>query len=202
LFDADCDGLHGEEAAYEIISWDDAEIEMDAHCRRQEQIITVSLEHLLIDAFRRKDEKLHAAVAAPVPAKPVIPLEEEKELFPGKVEAAVVSPEAAARLKLVEILSRHPGVQEFALFDPTGFLENRNDGVCRLEDFEPELFFAQLGDLDGVQSFGSFSHMVLTTTSRCHCLLFKMQNHQVAVRLLKGQRPAEVMKQVKQSIRG
>ena len=198
LLDADCEELHGEEAAYEIIAWEEAEIEMDSHCRRQEQVISASLEHLLIDAFRRKDEKKHAMSEANGPLVSA----GDSEVFPGKVDTTEASPETALRLKLVEILTRHPGVQEYALFDPTGFLENRNEGSCGLEDFDPALFLQQIDDLDDILSFGTFSHMVMTTASRCHCLLFRTQQHRIVVRLVKGQRPAEVMKQVKHSLRG
>ncbi len=202
LLDADCADLRGKDAAYQILIWDDAEIEMDPHCRRQEQVIDVGLEHLLIDAFRRKDEKDSDVELTPAPEEAPVPLEEELDLFPGEVEAVDASPEAAARLKLVEILSRHSGVQEFALFDPTGFLENRNEGICQFEDFDPALFLTQVEELDDALSFGSFSHMVMTMACRCHCLLFRIQQHRVVVRLVKGQRPAEVMKQVKQALRG
>jgi DNA-binding response OmpR family regulator len=202
LLDAACAELGGEEAAYEIMSWDDAEIEMDSHCRRNEKVIGVGLEHLLIDAFRRKDEGNRDSGEDPVVSTSVpVAEEEDTNLFPGEVEAAETSPEAMARRKLVEVLSRHPGVGEYALFDPAGFLENRNEGACHLEDFDPSLFLTQVDALDEVQGFGSFSHMIMTTASRCHCLLFKVQQHRVVVRLVKGQRPAEVMKQVKQSLR-
>ncbi len=198
LLDADCEELSGKEAAYEVIAWDDAEIEMDSHCRRQEKVITVSLEHLLIDAFRLKDEKEHAASIA----NEADVSAEDSDAFPGKVEITEAAPETVLRLKLVEILARHSGVQEYVLFDPTGFLEDRNEGACRLEDFDPAPFIQQIDSLDDILSFGSFSHMVMTTASRCHCLMFRTQQHRVVIRLVKGQRPAEVMKQVKHSLRG
>lgn len=200
LFDAECGDLHGVEAAYEIMAWDDAEIEMDSHCRRQERGINIGLEHLLIDAFRRKDEKnrdLDEAARGEEPEPAALP-GEETEVFPGEVETADTSPEAEARLKLVEVLGRHPGVLEFALFDPTGFLENVNEGKCRIQEFDPALFLDLVEGLDDILRFGSFGHMVITTASRSHCLLFRVQHHRVVVRLAKGQRPSEIMKQVKQ----
>lgn len=201
LFDAECEELHGEDAAYEIMVWEDAEIEMDSVCRRQERTIGSGLEHLLIEAFRRKDELNREQVDEEETAT-VLPVGEDIELFPGKMEAAVDSPESAARLRLVEILSKHPGVQEFALFDPIGFLENRNEGKCSLHDFDPALFLHQVETLDATLSFGSFSHMAITTASRSHRLLFRIQQHRVVVKLARGQRPAEVMKQVKQYLHG
>ena len=203
LLDAECGNLSGVEAAYEIMAWDDAEIEMDSVCRRQEQKIAVGFEHLLIDAFRRKDEKGQEGLQPEKIPAPVIEAEGEAEdLFPGQVDSVEISPEKAARLKLVEVLGRHPGVQEFALFDPTGFLENCNQGKCSLREFDPAIFLIQVDALGEIMSFGSFSHLALTTQSRHHCLLFRIQHHRVVVRLARGQRPSEVMKQVKQALRG
>lgn len=198
LFDAECGTLKGETAAYKIIAWDDAEIEMDAVCRRQERGIQTGLEHLLIDAFRRKDEREQPASGAPSPLPTEESPEEDTELFPGEVASTTDSPEAAAREKLVAVLSRHPGVQEFALFDPSGFLENSNEGTCNLKKFDPAPFLHEVDHLDDILSFGSFSHMSITTASRYHCLLFRIQRHRVALRLARGQRTSEVMKQVKQ----
>jgi len=200
LFDADFEGLQGEAAAYEIVAWDDAEIEMDSHCRRQEQVINASLEHLLIDAFRRKDEKLHVEAAS----RPLKLSGESEQTINGsssRAEKPTPSPEVAVRMQLVEILNQHPGVHEYVIFDKTGFLENRNEGACHLENFDAELFLSQVDSLDEILSFGSFSHIVMTTASRHHCLLFRNQGHRVVAQLVKGQRPADVMKQVKQAIR-
>ena len=202
LLDAECDKLHGVEAAYEIMAWEDAEIEMDSVCRRQERAIPIGLEHLLIDAFRRKDEKVRDAQPQEEEEDTAEPEGEAAELFPGSVENAEISPEKAARLKLVEVLGRHPGVQEFALFDPTGFLENCSPGKCSLREFDPAIFLIQVDALDEIMSFGSFSHLAITTQGRYHCLLFRIQQHRVVVRLARGQRPSEVMKQVKQALRG
>ena len=71
-------------------------------------------------------------------------------LFPRKIEITEAAPEAVLRIKLVEILARHTGVQEYVLFDPTGFLEDRNEGVCRLEDFDPVPFLQQIDSYLGM----------------------------------------------------
>lgn len=202
LLDAECGALRGEDAAYEIMGWDDAEIEMDTTCRRQERVIRLGLEHLLIDAFRKKDENDHPHLVETRPPAPEPLPGEDSEVFPGEMDKDDDSSDAVARRKLVEVLSRHPGVREFALFDPAGFLENRNEGKCELTDFDPALFLVQVEILDDILSFGSFSHMIITTASRSHCLLFRIQQHRVVVRLARGQRPSEVMKQVKHYLRG
>jgi DNA-binding response OmpR family regulator len=61
LIDAEFNTLSGLEAALEIVSWGDAEIEMDGICRRQDDVINMPMEHLLIDAFKRKDEAAELA---------------------------------------------------------------------------------------------------------------------------------------------
>ena len=57
LLDAVYGESSGEPAALEIVGWDTAEIEMDGVCRRQLPVINTSIEHLLIEAFRIKDER-------------------------------------------------------------------------------------------------------------------------------------------------
>ncbi len=207
LLDAECGELHGGDAAYQIIAWEDAEIEMDSVCRRQERVIDSGLEHLLIEAFRRKDENARDAQDVETEAvaggdtSSATAGNGDSEVFPGEIGASDDSPGAAARQRLVEALSRNPGVKEFAIFDPTGFLENHSDGNCSLVDFDPSLFLHQVEVMDQVLSFGSFSHLTITTASRFHCLLFRVQQHRVVLRLARGQRPAEMMKQVKQYLR-
>lgn len=56
LIDAEYANMKGLEAALEIVSWSDAEIEMDGICRRQDDVVNMLLTHLLIEAFRIKDE--------------------------------------------------------------------------------------------------------------------------------------------------
>ncbi len=59
LLDAEIVGLSGEAAALEIVTWENAEIEMDGICQRNQVVIKRSLEYILIAAFQRKDEQLH-----------------------------------------------------------------------------------------------------------------------------------------------
>lgn len=56
LIDAEYENMKGLAAALEIVSWSDAEIEMDGICRRQDDVVNMPLSHLLIEAFRIKDE--------------------------------------------------------------------------------------------------------------------------------------------------
>jgi len=57
LLEAETEELTGEEAAYEIVSWDDAGIEIDPVCRKKTKTIDASLHHVILEGFRIKDEK-------------------------------------------------------------------------------------------------------------------------------------------------
>jgi CheY-like chemotaxis protein len=56
LIDARTDSLKNIEAAYEIISWERAGIEINSICRRTENKINLPLTHILLEGMRMKDE--------------------------------------------------------------------------------------------------------------------------------------------------
>lgn len=56
LIDAEYDNQQGEETSYEILTWDDVEIEIEKKCIKKVVTIDKALNHLLLEAYRRKDE--------------------------------------------------------------------------------------------------------------------------------------------------
>jgi len=56
LLDARCDGVRGEEAAYEVFSWDDVSLSIQNACSQRERRIHRDLQAILLDAMRLKDE--------------------------------------------------------------------------------------------------------------------------------------------------
>ncbi len=56
VLDAEADGLSGEEAAIEILGWDNAQINLTDSCIKTKKDIRSSLTRLILDACRRKDE--------------------------------------------------------------------------------------------------------------------------------------------------
>ncbi len=90
LLDATTNVERGESAAYDIISWDDVEIEINSICKVKSNHIGKGLSHVLMEGFRLKDERKRAAKAGG----------QEK---PAKVEQAISispkAPEAPARQK-------------------------------------------------------------------------------------------------------
>jgi predicted regulator of Ras-like GTPase activity (Roadblock/LC7/MglB family) len=59
LVDANNGTETAEHAAYDIVCWDEAEIEISNTCREKTKRIAPSLGHVLMDGFRLKDERLH-----------------------------------------------------------------------------------------------------------------------------------------------
>jgi CheY-like chemotaxis protein len=57
LMDADTAKKKGLEAAYDVISWEDVQIEIEGVCRKKKNNINLSLGHLLMEGFRLKDER-------------------------------------------------------------------------------------------------------------------------------------------------
>ncbi|MDQ1351081.1 MAG: hypothetical protein QG657_1383 [Acidobacteriota bacterium] len=57
LIDAEYDNQQGEEISYDILTWEGVEIEIEKKCKKTAAAIDKSLNHLLIEAYRRKDEQ-------------------------------------------------------------------------------------------------------------------------------------------------
>ena len=57
LLDARADGLRGEEAAYEIFSWEEVSMSIQNACQQKEKHIHRDLQAVLIEAARLKDER-------------------------------------------------------------------------------------------------------------------------------------------------
>ena len=56
MLDARIDGRRGEEAAYEIFSWDEVNLSIQNECRQEEKKINRDLNAILLEAMRLKDE--------------------------------------------------------------------------------------------------------------------------------------------------
>jgi len=142
LLDAEFGEFNGEAAALEVVAWDHAEIEMDGICRKQQRQVTMTLEHLLIEALRLKDERMYAEMTLQAVAQEESPAVRSKateaalpETGASNVERRPISPEILARKQLSEMLAKLAQVQEYAIFDQKSFLAEKNSGVCSLEEF-------------------------------------------------------------------
>ncbi len=208
LLDAEFGSLQGEAAALEIVGWDNAEIEMDGICRRQEEAIVISLEHVLIEAFRLKDEraleqKNGSASDPQSPAEKDLAADDDFFSASNEMEQPArrpLSPDERARKRLVNILAKQSAVQEYALFDQHGFLEEKNSGLCSLEEFAPENYLQLLEAIGRPLSLGSFSYVVFNTSRRVRYLLLRCLQHLVLVKLKPGTQPAPLVLEIKRFV--
>ena len=203
LLDAVCGTLQGEAAALEIIGWDDAEIEMDGLCAPQEGAITQSLEQLLMEAFRLKDERVKLAGSETSPesslnvhAGPSPPLTRSE----GRREGAHAAPDDPAT-RLARFLARMPKVREFAIFDPAGVVQSKNTGDCDLAAKEPGMFAHLSSQLESELGFGALNCMVVNAANRKRYLLLCSENLRILALLRPGVQPLPVARELQRILR-
>lgn len=187
LIDAELDETSGMAAALEIVSWNDAEIEMDGICRRQEDVIRMPMEHLLIEAFKRKDE------AAELENSGLEVVDSGSSRQQAPIPSQTVNPSG----RLAEILTRLAPVQEFAVFDQNSSLESKNSGVCSLEGIDPAVFEHLIDPLGNELNFGPYNSIAFNTASRDRYLLFHGQGQRILAKLKPGTQAQPVIKEVK-----
>ncbi|MDA3904076.1 MAG: response regulator [Desulfuromusa sp.] len=193
LIDAQLGDQAGLEAALEVVGWDDAEIEMDGICRRQEDAIQLPMEHLLIEAFKRKDE------AAELEKSGFVDVDERVSGFLdglSKEETPVEIPESVAHKQLEAVLARLVPVQEYAIFDEKGAPVSKNPGKCSLDGIDPAVFDYLLASLAVDLNFGVYSFVTFNSASRNRYLLFQNQQYCVLAKLKPGTQSQLVMKEV------
>ena len=83
LFDARINEVHGKEAAYRILSWEEATLAIQETCPLKENRIQQDLQAILLEAMRQKDERETEPVPIAEPAEEseiIVELEEEPEI--------------------------------------------------------------------------------------------------------------------------
>ncbi|ORJ61564.1 hypothetical protein B5V00_05865 [Geothermobacter hydrogeniphilus] len=209
LLDAETGDLHGEEAAYRIVAWDDAEIEMDSICRKQEKKIEATLEFLLMEAFRIKDEDAAAEAAPDVPRNEGLPENHFGNLLTDKEDAPRSSmnptqPATNAPDKLdpnlLERLEKTSEILEYAIFDAKNFLEHKSREPCSLSGLDPSYLFQVGEEMEAYVGCGTLSHVMVKAGQKNRFLFFRHGSHRIAISLKPGSRPKPVMEQLAEDL--
>ena len=74
LVDAMADGLAGEDAAYEILTWQDPEFEVSTEDTPRDRMIEADLTQMLLELARRQDEELEESARSAAALEPVAPV--------------------------------------------------------------------------------------------------------------------------------
>jgi len=200
LIDAEYGALEGIEAALEIVGWDDAEIEMDGICRRQDDVINMPMEHLLIEAFKRKDEaeELEKAGLFSVPERTNSLPEPASQPQPSGAMKPVPSV-AATQQKIANTLTKLAPVQESAIFDETNVLQSHSPQNCSLKDIDPAIFKDLLDPLGVALGFGNYKYVVFNSTSRSRYLLCQSQQSCILTKLKPGTRAQQIIEEIRRN---
>jgi len=194
LYDAQTSHLEGEKAAMEIIGWDAADIEMDTICRRKGKKIPTSLEFLLLETFRLKDE-MNADQSPALPEAEVeSPIFHGEQMTSEESAPPRVEPKSTEiDQKLLTLLKKTTSIKEFAVFAHSGGLKFHSPEPCSLLNLSPEIFLEPCAALETDEENGPLRFLQLTTAARKSLLIFKKSRHQIIVALNKGTSPAKFM---------
>ena len=202
LIDAECGVLKSEEAAYEIITWQDTSIEVDKP-NRQQRTIKRPLEMILLDAFRLIDEKKESVTAERetlrAPPRPAVEAIKAATEPAAAKEGPVVLHLAT---QLAQLFNSHPAIDEYAWFDGNGSLKKKNAGGCSLEALDPAIYLHLTGPFKEKLGFGSPNYISFFTANRAHVLLFNLASCSLFVKLREGARPEVVATEIRGAISG
>jgi predicted regulator of Ras-like GTPase activity (Roadblock/LC7/MglB family)/CheY-like chemotaxis protein len=138
LLDAETGSLSGNDAVYHMASWDHAKIEISPNCTKKEKRVRGSINELLLEGFRRKDEQAARApgrAEAPPAAAPAIAVDpggrgaavqeirEEKRGGQEQAPGATLKEGTMATTKeILSELAKIPNIDAICLVARDGFL--------------------------------------------------------------------------------
>ena len=198
LIDAETDKLRGEAAVYQIVCWDNPEIEMETICRRKDKIIQSSVEHILLEAYRIEDEKnqeLAEEATAQTPQKENSPNNPDTEPLPLNRTMPQAEPAPPGKPTLDTYLRESDAVKSFAIFDAQGFLQRQHDDAAELIKLAPTIFLSAAW-LIGSHLDQQFSYLEFRDMDNQRCILCQSENISVAVKLRPGCHPASLTAQL------
>lgn len=203
LIDAECDGLTGEDAAYQIVCWEKAEIEMENFCQRQDATIKSSLESILLNASQQKDEQLDKQRYHALPGSES---DDQDFILPDLMELGVPTETARSAMRpilsdesrdqLISLLSANKAISEFALFDRHGQIARHNEGKCSLHSFDPAIYLHLLIPLDKSLGFGVGSWISFFTARRTPFILFRLDEYSLLVKFQPGTRSQPIAEEL------
>lgn len=189
LIDAEYDDLTGEQAAYKIVCWEQSEIELDTICRRQKGAITETLESILLNAHKIKDERT-TSQENPTNDTPVFTLSDEEQN---------VSDDSYLEW-LVHKIRVQNTVAAVGVFDQHGTTELSEHEKMGALDFDPAIFFHLSDNLETMCELGPCKCISFSTAGRISYLLFPVNDHSILIQLKTGARAPVARKELGQII--
>lgn len=217
LLAAETGKLNGEEAAFRIVCWQDAEIEMEPVCRRKEWEIDISIESLLLEAFRREDEKQEAQRKGVEPCEEKVtddePSVEETDVFrllqessgifynrdTVKKIAAENSTSGIRRAeRLSDFLHHSSAVLDFGIFVADDLLFAKKTEQSAMFQLSPSVYLTACAKLSALLDEQQLRHLIIRRGQGPRMLLFVSEELQVVIALRPGIRSSEFLESIKQ----
>lgn len=190
LLDAETQGLKGEEAALQIVAWDNAEIEMDNVCRRNKKTIESSIEFVLMEAFRLKDESAQELAEA----KQAETTSAESDKSPKPEDGPDLSDQ------LLQTLQKSASIDEFAVFDDRNFLEHHSTLPCSITHLDPAYYLAVSQEMSGLFECGKLNYLLFQTRNRQRTMFFQRKDRRVVLTLTTQAKPRQVIDDLKSDL--
>jgi hypothetical protein len=200
LYAAETGTARGEQAAHEIVFWENPEIEMEPVCRPKEREINTSIEFILLEAYRIEDERRegqkqdHSSKLKEISVAAVGQTQKENSVMEHSQQPAALSgkhPESG-HVKLRDFLQKLSAVQAYALYDERDHLLESFDKEGSFDGFVPSLYL-----LPGQGIGASLGHplhfLEFKPDQGLRRILFKISKFQVAVTLVSGARLDQFM---------
>lgn len=206
LLDAELGKLSGRDAALAIVVWENAGIEMEDGCLRQTSLINQSIEHILIEAFQRKDEASCQPDPSPRDADDGNISVKGPSRAEGKNGSSGNAGQPASRLpleqgdtvrkRLINIFRKNAIIREYVLFDEEGTVQAKSSGSCSSVSFDPALFLQLMASCDRELEFGSCRALAFNMNGLDRCLLFPCGHYQVLIKLRSGIKPQRLVREI------
>ncbi len=197
LINAYADPLTGLDAAFEIISWDQAEIEIHNFCRNRKQTIDAPLGFILIEGARMSDERGENPVQADGGEDEFAQLEDldfAAVPAPPSIEAMAQALGHGLKATLEETLSAAQGVNRMVLV--------AKDGTARVQrnidnkEFKPFVTYVAVAadKIRGILGYGDLpSHIILTQENGEQLLIIPGAELSVGIEVQSGVSPTKIV---------
>jgi len=216
LMDAAHDMLTGQEAALEIISWENAEIEIQNTCKKKDKNIDVPLGFILLESARVRDERSGRKEEEPEEIKPPPTAEPKAKASPPPepekvsepIPAAPVSEPAATQPAPKSITTGNPALDSL-LANPGAskmIVISRDGTIVAKKNVEKQFgTFTAYVAIAGEQfkkymGFNGPKHIILTQTSGDKMLVMPGPNIVVGMEVTPGVSPEELAASLRSTI--
>ena len=203
LINAYAEPLTGLDAAFEIISWDQAEIEIHNFCRNRKKTIDAPLGFILIEGARLSDERGEGGVTQDAGMSAEEADDEFAQLddldfatgpLPPSTAAMAQSLEQGSKVTLEETLNAAPGVNRMVLV--------AKDGTARIQrnidnkEFKPFVTYVAVAaeKIRGILGYGELpSHIILTQEKGEQLLIIPGVELSVGIEVQPGVSPTKII---------